>query len=126
MLWAILLQVYSLRISEELLFEKLQDFLLCHITDCFYLFVTHIKFQLHLLQLCQVVSCSVFQILMSLLEMIYYALLVILNAIFATISTILGILIFEELIDFGFAVVRIEFRGLDEDIYVAHIECTLF
>lgn len=63
---------------------------------------------------------------MCLLEMIYYALLVILNAIFATISTILGILIFEELIDFGFAVVRIEFRGLDEDIYVAHIECTLF
>ena len=63
---------------------------------------------------------------MCLLEMIYYALLVILNAIFATIFTILGILIFEELIDFGFAVVRIEFRGLDEDIYVAHIECTLF
>jgi hypothetical protein len=62
---------------------------------------------------------------MFLLEMIYYALLVILNAILATIA-VLCILIFKELIDFGFAVVRIEFRGLDEDIYVANIECTLF
>ena len=63
---------------------------------------------------------------MFLLKMIYDALLVTLNAFFATIVAVLFILIFEELIDFGFTVVRIEFRGLDEDIYVAHIECTLF
>ena len=61
---------------------------------------------------------------MLLLEMIYNALFVTLNAIGATFA-VLCILIFEELIDFGFAVVRIEFRGLDEDTYVVHIKSTL-
>ena len=62
---------------------------------------------------------------MFLLKMIYYALLVTLDAISTTVA-VLCILIFEEFIDFGFAVVRIEFCGLDEDTYVGYIECTLF
>ena len=62
---------------------------------------------------------------MFLFEMIYYALFVILNAFFAA-PAVFYILVFEEGIDFRFAVVRIEFCGLDKDTYVGHIECTLF